>query len=133
MVNFFRSKKQNKNRVVINGREFTGGDILIKNDSIYMDGKSVINIKDEKEIHIHAEDFEGNIESEHSIVVHGDVRGNATAGTFIVCEDIFEDANAGTSIDANDIYENAKSGMSINAKTIKGDAFAGISLNYYGK
>ena len=99
--------------VSINGQTFTGGDIRIEGNKVFIDGKEVIRSPD--------------IASAIEVRITGGVM-NVSTDKAINCDSIEGDARAGGSINCDDIGGNAMAGGSINCGDIGGSATAGGSV-----
>lgn len=110
-------------KVVINGKNYTGNNIIVNNSEVIVDGVRQNGI-DDKKVEVQIFCNVDKIISDESIYINGNVEGNVEARISVNCDDIKGDVRAGTSINCNDIYGDASAGTSINCDVIKGDATA---------
>jgi hypothetical protein len=98
-------------KITINGNtyDYNGGSISIINNKVFVNGERVgLNEENDK---INGDC--GDISSQVSVHVTGNVNGNVTCGTVCKCGDVKGDINAGTCVKANVIYGNTRAGTSI--------------------
>lgn len=96
--------------IIINGVKYIGNNIIIKNDSICIDGKTIKCFDDK----IVIEGNVGSIESDKSITVNGNIEGSVTSKGSVNCNNIVGDVQANGSVNCDDIIGNINAMGSIN-------------------
>ncbi|GIN25446.1 MULTISPECIES: hypothetical protein [Bacillota] len=94
--------------ICINGKVYTGRNISVLGNEVYVDGKLQDGLEDKNKIEITI--ISGVIQkitSDGSIYIKGNVNGNVEAKTNINCDNVFGDVGAGVNINCNDIGGNA--------------------------
>lgn len=126
--------------VIVNGKKYSGNNVSIINDKVYIDGKLMTDDESSKstkiEITIEAGTTINKIEVDGDLEVKGsisgdvsaqgsvkcnDIGGNDSSGGSITCDDIGGNANAGGSVKCDDISGNVNAGGSIHCKNMKGN------------
>lgn len=107
--------------ITINGEQYSGNSVSIKNNDIYIDG-----VKVDRKDRIGKSDgitIKGNVASiitDKSVKVDGVIIGNVKAGGSVSCDDIGGDVVADGSVNCDDIQGNVRAGGSINCERIIG-------------
>jgi hypothetical protein len=123
------------NRVTLNGKtyESEGGNIVVENGRVFINGKDVsgeqyggiLTIKFEGTTLASLSVDNGNVECQ-------DVGGNVKAGGSVKAVGIGGSVKAGGSVHAEKIGGDAFAGGSVNAGTVKGQADAGGTVHIDG-
>ncbi|AEW47077.1 hypothetical protein BCP78_0070 [Bacillus phage BCP78] len=121
MFNFFGKNSG----ININGKSYSGNNIIVNNGQVIVDGVVQDGTLDEK-VTIVVESGVERITSDESIHIQGDVTGNVESSTSVNCNNVTGNVKAGTSVNCNNIGGNAVSGTSINCNNIKGNATAKV-------
>jgi hypothetical protein len=99
-------------RIVINGREFTGSSVSIRNNTVIIDGKVQ---DDELGSVVEVRVIEGvidRLETDASVTC-GEVRGGVSAGGSVHCSNITGSVNAGGSVKCDKIGGSVTAGGSV--------------------
>ena len=116
--------------VTINGIQYKGNNISIKNDRIVIDGVEVgSSLPAVSELRI-VEGQVNKLETDHSVKATDCYIGEVDAGGSVTCDDVGGSVNAGGSVTANDIKGSANAGGSVTCKIIGGSAMAGGSIRH---
>lgn len=119
------------NRININGRVFSGGNIVINNGRVIIDGKDATDAVGKPENGIlEVRVLEGIIEKLEcdASVTCGEVRGSVEAGGSVTADAVGGNVSAGGSVNCDDVHGNASAGGSINCGSIGGNVMAGGSV-----
>lgn len=94
ILRFTVSREANTN-VSINGRTYTGGDICIQNNKVFIDGKEQPENLDKTVINITIHGDCGYVDGViNSITITGDVHGKvSTVSGDINCKDVYKDVS----------------------------------------
>jgi hypothetical protein len=105
------------NRIIINGKSYSGRNITITNGNVLIDGKpgeeglsGIVEIKVEGDL--------ATLECQESVTVNGNV-GKLSAGGSVHCEDVSGNINAGGSIHCGDVGGMVNAGGSVSCKRMK--------------
>lgn len=111
-------------QITINGKTYTGNNISINNNQVYIDGKLQDEVDDDRKIELTILSNVDKIISEESIYIKGNVSGNVEAKVNVNCDDVDGNVNAGVNVNCDDITGNATAGVTINCDDIGGSATA---------
>ncbi|ALA13070.1 hypothetical protein TSARBOMBA_231 [Bacillus phage TsarBomba] len=121
MFNFFGKNSG----ININGKSYSGNNIIFKNGQVIVDGVVQDGTLDEK-VKIVVESGVERITCSEPVHIEGDVTGNIIAQSSVNCNNVTGNVRAGTSVNCNNVGGNAVSGTSINCNNIKGNATAKV-------
>ena len=99
--------------VTINGVTYEGNNVSMINNRIIIDGKEV-GETERAQTQIVINGNIGNLETDKSVTVNGEITGNVTAGGSVNCDDIGGDVRAGGSVNCDDIGGDVRAGGSVN-------------------
>lgn len=121
-MNFFGRNSQ----IQVNGKNYTGGNISIVGDNVYIDGVLHDSFDGTKKTEITVLCNVDKITSEESINIKGNVTGDVLASGNVNCDDIDGNVTADGNVNCDDIGGNARAGGTINCDDIGGNATAKI-------
>lgn len=124
-MNFNFLGKNSSNRVIINGKTYFGKNIVVKGDSIIVDGNLIDDIQSKKvNISINSEVQDLSVGSCERIVVNGNCK-NLTSSSGDICIDGNVEGNVNSSsgdIECKDVLGNiTTSSGDVKASDVKGD------------
>lgn len=120
----------NNSNISINNKTYTGNNIVINDDGIYVDGVLQGESDDKKKVEIKIISNVERIESKESITIIGNVNArDVVAGTSVNCDDISGNVRAGTSVNCDDVRGDVTAGTTVNCDKITGNANAS-RINY---
>lgn len=117
----------------ISGRSFSGSNIAIINDRIYVDGVDVTNQDGKPATGIVKIEVTGDVNvvnCDRALDIKGNVTGGAKSGGSLNCGDITGNAESNGSMNAGHIGGNARSGGSMNCGKVAGSVQAGGSVRH---
>lgn len=101
--------------VEINGKKYSGRDITIVNDKVYIDGKleqesltGILSVRVTGDL--------ASLSSDSSVTVQGNVDGNVQAGGSINCENVSGSVRAGGSVNCGNVDGEVICGGSVNTR-----------------
>jgi len=83
--------------IIINGKRYSGLDVSIVNNSIFIDGKKVDSNK-ENILEIKVIGDLAKLTTDKSVTVNGNIEGNVEVGGSITCNDVGGSIKAGGSV-----------------------------------
>ncbi|QPK89854.1 hypothetical protein IEN91_05295 [Bacillus velezensis] len=108
----------------INGKSYSGNNITVVNNQVYIDGELVDDLNKEKKIEVTVLNNVDKIISDQSINIKGNITGTIEARLNINCGKVNGDVAAGNNVNCDDISGNATAGNNINCDEIGGNAVA---------
>lgn len=99
--------------ITINGKTYKGNSVVVRNHTIYIDGKKVTD-KDMPEtiLQIEVKGTLASLETDASVNCDS-VKGNVDAGGSVNCDTVGGDVNAGGSVNCDDVGGNVTAGGSV--------------------
>jgi hypothetical protein len=123
----------NVGTINISGRSFSGNNITIINDRIYVDGKDITDDAGEGAKGIVKIEITGDVKlvnCDRSVSIKGNVNGDVKSGGSLNCDNITGNAESNGSMNAGNIGGNARSGGSMNCGKVSGSVTAGGSVRH---
>lgn len=97
--------------ITINGKTYSGNNISVRNDVVYIDGKIADQAKAKDGIlEVHVEGTLCNVKSDVSVTVNGNVSGNVESGNYVKCEVVGGNVSAGNYIKCGNVTGSATAG-----------------------
>jgi len=107
-----KGRNINMARIVINGREFTGSSVSIRNNTVIIDGKvQDDDISGVVEVRV-IEGIIDRLETDASVNC-GDVKGGVSAGGSVHCGNVAGSVTAGGSVKCDKVGGNITAGGSV--------------------
>ena len=123
--------------VTINGKTFEGNNLTIRNRTVFIDGKQVMDDYDSRKayklpegrVSIELTGAIGSVNCDESVIVNGTVTGDVNAQGSVTCDDVGRDVHAQGSVSCDDVHGDVAAGGSVSCDDIRGSVQAGGSIN----
>lgn len=118
--------------IKFNGKVYSGKNISIINNVVYVDGKRVDSDDTGKTVEIHL--MEGAtiqklvVEDALGVTIHGSVSGNVDAGGSVTCGSVGGAVQAKGSVNSKSVGGDVKAGGSVMCGSVQGNVKAGGSV-----
>lgn len=106
------------NTIIVNGKKYQvqGTNIVVKNSRVYVDGKDITDGAESFSgiVEIRWEGPLASVQSDASVSVQGDVKGDVRANGSVNCGHVGGDVKAGGSVNCGRVTGKVKAGGSVN-------------------
>lgn len=113
--------------ITINGKNYVGNNITIRNNEVFIDGKSVDKNSDSPVIKI--EGVINNLDCDMNVDVKGEVKSANIKGN-LNCDDILGDVQCGGNINCDDVEGNIHAGGNVRCDDVSGNINAGGNIKH---
>ena len=113
-------------KVAVTRKVVSGKKVIVKNGDVFIDGKLIDGLEDQKQIEIIVEGNCDSIESDMNVTVKGDA-GSIRAEMNVYVAGNSGDVGAGMKVEVNgDINGNVNAGMTVKCRNVSGEISSAI-------
>lgn len=114
--------------ITINGKTYSGNNIQVINDQVFIDGKCAGDDFKNKDVKVIIEGDVASVESDRSVDVKGNVQGDIAAKGSVACDAVGGSVKSKGSVSCDSVGKDVKAGGSVSCGRVGGTVKAGGSV-----